>query len=45
MRLGSVSGLGIHADTNRDFRFDATDELIGVVQGVTRLAAGDFIFA
>jgi hypothetical protein len=44
VRIGSLRGTGIFADTDGDFRFDAQDELIGIVQNVTRLSQADFIF-
>jgi subtilisin family serine protease len=43
--IGGLSGLGIFADLNRNGVFDATDELVGHVVGVTSLRSTDFLFA
>lgn len=43
-RIGSDRGLGIYADSNGNMAFDTTDELIGLVAGVTSLRSADFIF-
>ena len=42
--VGSVTGLGIYADTNLSNTFNSTDELIGVVVGVTSMTGSDFTF-
>ncbi len=42
--VGGFSGTGIYADTNGNRSFDARDELIGEVVGVTSLARADVLF-
>lgn len=44
-QVGTDRGLGIYVDENMNGRLDASDELIAILSGITRLSASDLIWA